>query len=790
MRARRALGTLAWCYCGAFATSRQKDNKTIISTLVKHLAKAGRVGNPEVVMLYLNVTRHLEQPEIQVPYAPRRLWMAWGCFHGNWEARDALRIVDQRLYSKIAHMAVTRQGPLRQDSEPTDAVKRLLKVSLSRGDELTDVFTPDGHHTLDLAIYNGNIDLVRKIVEDIGFDIEVSSRRIGPMASVFDDGNVTPIMVAAFIAHLEIFNFLLSKKPDLSGTTLLGANVLHYIAWFPDQIAANLAPELVSRGASLNAIATSHRSNITTPGPPRGSPCRWAAELGKKHFVRALVNLHRVNETKVPDLDEALRRAVQDFDVPLCSLLLDNFPVLHPSNAPPSVETLGELLRDSVTPCPMTCPPLAKHGIASPERQADMAKYLLKRGAWPSSEKSACRPGGSKTTKSGNRDSFSTDRSNTILTQAIVGGCAEAICVMVEHLQSQGCDLNEVLGSAGFNGGSSAIVRAIFNNQQIVFDYLLTLVKSKQLDLGNTDKMGQTALHVAAAQPDNPHYVQVLLEHGLKPHAENKGGHTPFGLAVTSHNFEGAEMMLNSPMFKNASAFEMTNRHGFLICEWEICSSLMALRNECEIHEVKFYERVGAMRPALERPKVLWELARGWPSTREELRGFNSWLLNWLLDRMPADQINQHDEFGYTALHWMGFRGSFDGVVAMLQCDKTDRMALTKDHNMTLFDCIFVECAPPFDDRLIQGGARELRGFEGRIKRIAELLLTTEITLKCSPGSSREDMVKRELKQLTEQVDETLAEARSTSGPNVEARIFETAIWPQVIPVSQQEEEN
>ncbi|KAK7425059.1 hypothetical protein QQZ08_008335 [Neonectria magnoliae] len=639
-RTRRILGTLSLCYNLNIQDTMQEESATIAKMLAHSLARAGRAGVVAAVTLYLNLTGSFDSAEIDAPFIPRMLWIAWGYRNGHWGAQDALRSQDPELYFEVARLIVSRLGPFFSDPNPSDNLKRLLEEAVTSGVDLIELFSIAGYHVLDLAIYTGNIDLVRHIVEDLDFDIDFASQRIGVNASAVDDRDVTPTMNAAYLSHLEIFNFMLSKKPNLASVTAFGVSILHCIDWFSDEIAAGLVPDLVSYGASLVTVAKSQYKTRSRPGMPVGSPLCWAARLGKKSLAWSLVTAHREKGVKMVDLDSAIKRAVKDSDVDRCALFMDNYQALHPSSTQPSIKFLDRLLTDSVARCPVEYTSLAKHGLSGSMLQSYMVQFLLDRGA---------RPIRSPDVSSGQGDDVNPSvaiKPDMTLMQASSNGCTEALRIMAEYLQSHGYDITEVLQVAKSFSGLGAIAFAIMNNQQSVFDHLMTLVDSKYLDVYKPCIVDRTALHFAAEQTNNTYYVQL---------------------------------------------FETPNHTGLFLFEYHMLASLGGVLPKLEICQVEFYERVGATKAAMTRSNVLRFLADNWPSTREEVRGFNSWLLDWLLDGMPARQINnQDDALGFTALHHRGYHANFDGVAAMLQCEKVDRTLFTRKHKLSLFDCIFV----------------------------------------------------------------------------------------------------
>ncbi|KAG8362170.1 hypothetical protein FVEN_g121 [Fusarium venenatum] len=236
-------------------------------------------------------------------------------------------------------------------------------------------------------------------------------------------------------------------------------------------------------------------------------------------------------------------------------------------------------------------------------------------------------------------------------------------------------------------------------NQQFIFDYLMTLVDSRRLDINKPYAVGRTLLHAAASQTNNTHYIRVLMQYGLEPDALDDGFQTLLGRAVILRHFEGAEIMLSDPRYDKAKVFETPHRIGYFLFEYHVFGSLRAVWPELAISQIEFYDSFGATKAAMTRSHMLRCLLDDWPSIREDVRGFNSWVLDWALERMQVGQINyQDDDGGYAVLHLMGYHANFDGVAAMLQCDKADRYVLTRK-NMSVFDCIFVEDGTPFPDK-------------------------------------------------------------------------------------------
>ncbi len=69
-----------------------------------------------------------------------------------------------------------------------------------------------------------------------------------------------------------------------------------------------------------------------------------------------------------------------------------------------------------------------------------------------------------------------------------------------------------------------------------------------------------------AAEYNDPAMVKIIMEEGMDPNIRHEGGGTPFHFAITSGNFEIAEMLLGYGADINALATKDGNDHGMGSC--------------------------------------------------------------------------------------------------------------------------------------------------------------------------------------------------------------------------------
>ncbi|WP_265029689.1 ankyrin repeat domain-containing protein [Wolbachia endosymbiont (group A) of Philonthus cognatus] len=123
----------------------------------------------------------------------------------------------------------------------------------------------DGNTTLHLAVFNGQLDIVKYFIDEENSDVNQANNY----------GN-TPLHLAAKNGQLEIVKYLVDKKKvDFNQKNNDGQTALH-LAAIHDKI--DVVNALIERGANINAVDSS-----------RKIPLRWAVEKGHKNVVEILI---------------------------------------------------------------------------------------------------------------------------------------------------------------------------------------------------------------------------------------------------------------------------------------------------------------------------------------------------------------------------------------------------------------------------------------------------------------------------------------------------------------------
>lgn len=385
-RAVQASVQLGICYTNGWGDPGNHDMNATFSNLVNQLSIAARSGERMFVLLYLLAARYLQQPDNCYPNLPTRLWMAWGTLKGCQGVREALKSTDPRLCAKIVALGAIRHGPLQNREDPTAFVQGVLNDFTASEQDISELVTERGTTILQFAVYNSNLSLVRELVEQRNCNVDVSTMGRTDMDAAIGEGGETPIMLAARTRNLEIFNFLLEANADVRCVSKQGCNVLHSITWFPDSVAAELAPTLVALGASLTQMSREYLSrgiyNPLTHVHIQGTPLHWAATLNHRELVACLVRLHKERGETVPDFEAVVDCAALHFKADLLAILCDHSIDLHPLRRPASNETLDRLLALSVQ-FPMQLPIVAMHGDHVEDAQEAVVRTLLCLGARP-----------------------------------------------------------------------------------------------------------------------------------------------------------------------------------------------------------------------------------------------------------------------------------------------------------------------------------------------------------------------------------------------------------------------
>ncbi|ORY12024.1 hypothetical protein BCR34DRAFT_664081 [Clohesyomyces aquaticus] len=774
-RATKASELLTICYMNAWGNPLHHDTDLSFSKLVAELAIAARSGDRACVLYFLLVSRYWIETET-IPI-PRRLWMAWSTLKGSIGVGEVLEKEDHDLYQRVSALAATRHGPLQNRDDPTAWVKRRLADFLAIGQNIDELVTARGVTILQFAIYNSNLDLVRELVDEHGCDINQTTMITADTDTAVGEGGETPIMLAARVLNLDIFTFLLERVPDVSRESTHGCNVLHYITWFSDSDAAHFAPILVAMGASLVTEAREYYTrgmyNMLTHTHIQGTPLQWAVRLGLEKLVECLIALHQDTGQTVTDFDRITKHATRDFRPNILKLLVGHAPVLCPSRAQLSEARLDVLLGIAIQN-PTQLFLVSIHGKHVERAQEETIMTLLELGARP--------------VRNGQTKMPWLPVSGEIMNNSVVYGSLKAFGAIVAHLRVEGRDINSILKDPSLFAGRDAIQRSIYSSRQPVFDCLMELVDQKLLDLDFVSEEGVTALHAATMQKINMHYLYALLQRESDPHRRSKDGSQPFISALKWANLEGARILFDSPLCDKHRLFHEPNGQGYTLFGSVIGMALTNYRNRVDASTIEFVYSLGGisfMNNIPANSTVLHIAARAWPSSRPDYANFEAWLVGWLVERMPADLINLHDEHGMTPLHWIAFHANDHGVSTMLQSDKVDRNILTIPSpniipalvGMTIFDVVLNRCRS-LPTPVLEGGARELHFFQQRMQRLMTLLLKTDIPAQRHPYISRETLAENALQSLEANIGEALL-ARASASRGTQG--IRAAPWPQVI---------
>jgi hypothetical protein len=360
------------------------DLEYSIEDALKWLAIAARGGNGQAVQAVLMLLMASEYYDANLSSnqpLPRRLWLAYGAAIGCLKIRTILAAEDEALYAKVNQLASVRGGPLLHTPDPVGFVERIFHNVVRSGRDVNDSFVETGHSSLHLAVLGGREDIVRELVERLGADVnQTTSRR--PLHS----WGQSALCLAAQNENEDICRFLLEHGADPNLATSTGSTVLHEITRFEDAVAADLARLLLSRGASLTALAKEdllrESTNPFTHRNLSGSPLRWAAILNRPLLLSTLLAAHRERGESLPDVKETLERLSRYFNYEMLSEVLDAFQVLVSTGERPSEELLDELLEMSIHNHKQFNL-VIMHGRATSEAQLKTVQVLLDRGARP-----------------------------------------------------------------------------------------------------------------------------------------------------------------------------------------------------------------------------------------------------------------------------------------------------------------------------------------------------------------------------------------------------------------------
>lgn len=372
-------------------------------------------------------------------------------------------------------------------------------------------------------------------------------------------------------------------------------------------------------------------------------------------------------------------------------------------------------------------------------------------------------------------------------------GTAEVFELVLQHLEREGKDVRAILKDSQTFAGRDAIQCAIYSNNQVTFEYLMSFVDKGQLDVSFTSDEGVTALHAVSFQKETQYFLKSLLDRGCNPHVRSKDGRTPFLFALMNGNFVGANTIVNHPSCDRNRLLQEPSEKGFMLFGSAVSMALTNYRNRIGVAEIEFMEKMGVVNyisNAETKQTILHLLAHRWPSARSDYANFEIWLLDWLLARMSRDLVNQHDMYGRTALQWMAIQGNDHGIATMLHNSKVDIYCRTVEKGLeiprgyTTFDIFLTRCRqnPPIRGR--HGGARELLIFLERMQRIASLLLPTDIPIVSYPDEPRGNLVRRTLDDLDTIIKRFSSSQMFSEHESEGDVLFSSTFWPRVIPMS------
>jgi len=389
-RACKAAELLVVCLTNGWGHPFYHDMQAALSTLIRQLSLAARHGSKLCALLYSLIDQPGITP-VEDHNALPKLWMAWSMLKGCQTATRKLEANDSELHRKVLALTSIHHGPLHNRDDPAGFVQHLLasfasSAAIRDTGSIGELVTRRGNTILQFAIYCGDLQLVRDLVENGNCDINEKTMPLTDIDAAVGEGGETAIMLAARTGNQKIFRFLLEHGADLECTSNYNCNLLHSISWFPDVAAAEFAPELVRGGVKLAARAKEYLTrgvyNPFTHTHIHGSALLWAVVVGHNEFICTLINLHLQYEESVPDLDEILDHASSHFHDGTLAMLLEFHSGLSPSLELASSETMDRLLGLAIQN-PMQFPLITLHGSRSVEAQESTVRLLLEQGARP-----------------------------------------------------------------------------------------------------------------------------------------------------------------------------------------------------------------------------------------------------------------------------------------------------------------------------------------------------------------------------------------------------------------------
>jgi hypothetical protein len=377
-----------WCTSLlGISTNTKYDLQSILNWLLIEGRCSGSDG-VSAIMKYLVISSTI--PHVPPPHQPfpLRLWKAYAALYGCQPIQKSLATEEPMLFRKVMNLAANRNGPLFFIPDPMALIEEAMKKIQAEphkinepvgfiGNEISSPVILSGYSILSLAIFAGDDQRVRSLLEDPNVDINQSSSQ-----------QETPLFLAAQSSHRGIFHLLLDAEADVRIVTQYHETVLHAISSFDDALAAEIASELVSRGVSLTELSDEvrirERSDRTNRSDVSGSAVRWAVMLSKPLFLASLLDLHEKFKISVPDLDEVLEHASASFKPKMLAELITRYPHLSRLSSSRSLsnDQLDHLLSKTISNH-QEMRHLLLHGSKAIGAQKEAVELLIKHGARP-----------------------------------------------------------------------------------------------------------------------------------------------------------------------------------------------------------------------------------------------------------------------------------------------------------------------------------------------------------------------------------------------------------------------
>lgn len=385
-------------------------------------------------------------------------------------------------------------------------VKRLLasgaKVDAREGDE---DLTPLGW-----AAAKGRVEVATALL-DRGADPSARSNE-----------GFTPLLNAAYFHETQMVQLLLSRKAELSATTLAGEGALHRALARFGPYRRRAGPVSAPQLEAMTATVTLLLDRGADPNVAAGSgetPLMYAALTGHRPAVAVLIERGAKVDAVMKGGHTALAFGAQSGSPEIAAMLVEKgasvtakdaagkTPLLLALQAFSMASPAGQkLLASSASPAVRAA--VSRELAASDGKWRDVAMYLIERGA-----DVVTHP----------------PQTHAPLLLVAVTGDVELSRALLAH----GAPIDEV------TKGETALHAAIAERQAGVVALLLERGASVKV----VNMSGRTPLHFAAAYVDDPALVEELVSRGADVNARDVEGRTPLHYANQQRNAHVAEAL-------------------------------------------------------------------------------------------------------------------------------------------------------------------------------------------------------------------------------------------------------